>query len=216
MTAQNKFEKEKHMTEEKNINQTKEQSAEENQLGEITIPVKFNGEIKNLTVGEASLLAQKGMKFDSIKNDFEEIKKIARTHGKSVPEFIQAMKQNQSESRKKELLEKCGGDTELVEKITALEEKDSEINTDSFNEVKEFFPEIQNVEALPEQVVENARLKGTLLLDEYLRYLLAQKRRQEKSIKSQAEAEKLSIGSQFNQNAPVSPEGEEFIKGLWK
>lgn len=204
------------MTEEMNINQNIEQNAEENQLGEITIPVKFNGEMKNLTVDEASLLAQKGMKFDSIKNDFEQIKKLARTHGKSIPEFIQAMKQNETELRRKELLQKCSGDTELVDKITALEEKESEISFDSFNEVKEFFPKIQNVEALPEQVVENARLKGTLLLDEYLRYLLAQKRRQEKSIKSQAEAEKLSIGSQFNQNAPVSLESEEFIKGLWK
>lgn len=204
------------MTEEMNINQNIKQNAEENQLGEITIPVKFNGEMKNLTVDEASLLAQKGMKFDSIKNDFEQIKKLARTHGKSIPEFIQAMKQNETELRRKELLQKCSGDTELVDKITALEEKASENGYDSFDEVKEFFPKIQNVEALPEQVVENARLKGTLLLDEYLRYLLAQKRRQEKSIKSQAEAEKLSIGSQFNQNAPVSPESEEFIKGLWK
>lgn len=204
------------MTEEMNINQNIEQNAEENQLGEITIPVKFNGEMKNLTVDEASLLAQKGMKFDSIKDNFEQIKKLARTHGKSIPEFIQAMKQNETELRRKELLQKCSGDTELVDKITALEEKASENGYDSFDEVKEFFPKIQNVEALPEQVVENARLKGTLLLDEYLRYLLAQKRRQEKSIKSQAEAEKLSIGSQFNQNAPVSPESEEFIKGLWK
>lgn len=204
------------MTEEMNINQNIKQNAEENQLGEITIPVKFNGEMKNLTVDEASLLAQKGMKFDSIKDDFEQIKKLARTHGKSIPEFIQAMKQNETELRRKELLQKCSGDTELVDKITALEEKASENGYDSFDEVKEFFPKIQNVEALPEQVVENTRLKGTLLLDEYLRYLLAQKRRQEKSIKSQAEAEKLSIGSQFNQNAPVSPESEEFIKGLWK
>lgn len=204
------------MTEEMNINQNIEQNAEENQLGEITIPVKFNGEMKNLTVDEASLLAQKGMKFDSIKDDFEQIKKLARTHGKSIPEFIQAMKQNETELRRKELLQKCSGDTELVDKITALEEKASENGYDSFDEVKEFFPKIQNIDSLPTQVVENARLKGTLLLDEYLRYLLAQKRRQEKSIKSQAEAEKLSIGSQFNQNAPVSPESEEFIKGLWK
>ena len=94
------------MTEEMNINQNIEQNAEENQLGEITIPVKFNGEMKNLTVDEASLLAQKGMKFDSIKDDFEQIKKLARTHGKSIPEFIQAMKQNETELRRKELLQK--------------------------------------------------------------------------------------------------------------
>ncbi len=209
------------MTEKENLNQIAKPEAEkniseENKLSEITVPVKFNGQLKNLTVGEASLLAQKGMKFDLIKEDFESLKKIARNHGKSIPEFLQAMKQGELNSRKEELLEKCGGDTELVEKITKLEEKENETITDSFEELKSFFPKIQNVESLPEEVVESSKLKGTLLLDEYLRYLLAQKKRQEKSIKSQEDAEKSSVGSQFNRKGSLSPESEEFIKGLWK
>lgn len=190
--------------------------SKENDLNEITVPVKFNGELKNLTVGEASLFAQKGMKFDLIKDLFESLKKIAKNHGKSIPEFLQTMKEWDAESRKKELLEKCSGDEELVDKITKLEEKENETGFDSFKELKEFFPKIKDEESLPEQVVESSRLKGTLLLDEYLRYLFLQKKRQEKSIKSQEEAEKSSVGSQFNRNASISPESEEFIKGLWK
>lgn len=201
------------MTEKEIIN---EEAFEKTTSNDATVPVKFNGEVKNLTVGEASLLAQKGMKFDLIKDILDDLKKIARTHGKTVPQFLQALKQRDLESRKNELLEKCGGDAELVEKITKLEEKENNEDSDSFNEIKEFFPKIQNQEALPESVVEASKLKGTLLLDEYLRYLLAQKMRQEKSIKAQREAENQSVGSQFNRNAAISPESEEFIKGLWK
>ena len=209
------------MTERENVNQIAEPKAvdkasENTRSEEITVPVKFNGQIKNLTLGEASILAQKGMKFESIEDVFSNLKKLAKSYGKSIPEFLQAISLKEKESRKNELLEKCGGDAELVEKITRLEEKENETEIDSFKELKEFFPKFKTQDSLPEEVVENSRIKGTLLLDEYLRYLLMQKKRQEKSIKSQEEAEKLSIGSQFNQNISVSPESEEFIKGLWK
>lgn len=207
------------MTEKDNIiaePQAEVTTHEENKPSEVTVPVIFNGEFKNLTLDEASLLAQKGMKFDLIKDCFENLKKFAAKHGKSIPEFLQAIKEWELESRKKELLEKCGQDKELVEKITAFEEKENEIVFDSFDEVKQFFPKIQNVESLPEKVVESSKLKGTLLLDEYLRYLLKQKKRQEKSIKTQEEMQKNSIGSQSNCESAISPEGEEFIKGLWK
>ena len=40
---------------------------------EILIPVKFNKEIKNLTADEAAQLAQKGMKFDAISDDYNRI-----------------------------------------------------------------------------------------------------------------------------------------------
>ena len=34
------------------------------------IPIKFNKEVRNLTVEEASVLAQKGLKFDTIQKDY--------------------------------------------------------------------------------------------------------------------------------------------------
>lgn len=209
------------MTEKEILNKNAEPKAEEQvpeatEPQEITVPVKFNGQLKNLTVGEASLLAQKGMKFDLIKEDFELLKNLAKRKNKSIPEYLQALKQGEIDSRKNELLEKCGGDTELAEKISELEERENGNAFDSFAEVKKFFPKIENEDSLPREVVESSKLKGTLLLDEYLRYLLAQKRRQEKSIKSKEEAEKSSVGSQFNRKNSLSPESEEFIKGLWK
>lgn len=209
------------MTEKEILNKNAEPKAEEQvpeatEPQEITVPVKFNGQLKNLTVGEASLLAQKGMKFDLIKEDFELLKNLAKRKNKSIPEYLQALKQGEIDSRKNELLEKCGGDTELAEKISELEERENGNTFDSFAEAKKFFPKIENEDSLPREVVESSKLKGTLLLDEYLRYLLAQKRRQEKSIKSKEEAEKSSVGSQFNRKNSLSSESEEFIKGLWK
>lgn len=209
------------MAEKDNLNHTaepeaKEQKTESTISQEITVPVKFNGQIKNLTVDEASLLAQKGMKFDLIKEDFETLKNLAKRKNKSIPEYLQALKQGEIDSRKNELLEKCNGDAELAEKITELEEKQNGSELDSFDEVRRFFPKIENKDSLPQEVVESSNLKGTLLLDEYLRYLLAQKRRQEKSIKSKEAAEKSSVGSQLSRKNSLSPESEEFIKGLWK
>ncbi len=209
------------MTEKDIKNWTAEPKAEDTatsetipQNNEITVPVKFNKQVKNLTLGEASLLAQKGMKFDLIKDDFETLKKLAAKSDKSVPQYLQALKQREEEKKRAELLEKCSGDNDLVEKIIALEEN-KDLPFDTILEIKQFFPKIQNEDALPQEVVESAKLKGTLLLDEYLRYLLAQKKRQEKSIKSQEKAASFSIGSQQSQRSSISPEGEEFIKGLW-
>ena len=209
------------MTEKENKNWTAEQKAEDTEIvatipqdNEITVPVKFNKQVKNLTLGEASLLAQKGMKFDLIRDDFETLKKLAAKSNKSVPEYLQALKQREEERKKAELLEKCSGDNDLVEKIIALEEN-KDLPVDTVSEIKRFFPKIQNEDALPQEVVESAKLKGTLLLDEYLRYLLAQKKRQEKSIKAQEKAADLSIGSQQSQRSALSPESQEFIKGLW-
>ena len=41
---------------------------------EIFVPVKFNKEIKNLTIEEASELAQKGLKFDAVSEDYKTLR----------------------------------------------------------------------------------------------------------------------------------------------
>ncbi len=181
----------------------------------IVIPVKFNKEIKELTLEEATLLAQKGMKLDLIAKELELLKNLSGQEGKSVPQFLQQLQLEKNEKLRESLMEKCSGDQELVEKIILLEHK-APSQVSGFDEVKQYFPNIKSLEDLPEAVVEAAKLKGTFLLDEYLRYLLAQKKRQEKSIKNQEKTENLSLGSQLNRSRPTSIESEEFIKGLWK
>lgn len=180
----------------------------------IFIPVKYNKQVMNLDIESAGELAQKGMKFDSISKDYEAIKEMALEKGKSVSEFVEELK-NQSINAKKQLLtEKCGGDEALAEHILELEAKKTN-SLRGIEELTEKFPEFKNIEKLPECVLENAKLKGSLLLDEYLRYKLEQEIAVKNSISKQQQARKASTGSQLTKKGNDNPETAEFLKGLW-
>ena len=206
----NAIEQPEAMDEENGSSQTKGETSQE-----IVIPVKFNKEIKNLTAEEAAVLAQKGMKFDLISKDFDELREISRKNGKSVAQFIEQLKNEEYSKRKAELLDKCSGDEELAEHILALE-KGQKAELKGFDEIKQYFPKIKTLEQLPESVIENARLKGTMLLDEYLRYRLEEKKRLGEAISLQESNSFSSLGSQQNRKADMNPEALEFLKGLWK
>ncbi len=63
--------------------------------------------------------------------------------------------------------------------------------------------------------MENAKLKGSLLLDEYLRYKLEQENAVKNSISQQKQAKLSSTGSQQSKKGNYNPETAEFLKGLW-
>lgn len=182
---------------------------------EIIIPVKYNKEIRNLGIKEAASLAQKGMKYEVIQKDYEQLKELAQKENKSVPKFLSDLNEMQIENRKRELTEKCGGDSDFAEHILRLESENFN-NSNGFDELKNLFPEIKTLEDLPQKVLENSKIKGTLLLDEFLRYRALQEKREKSLKKSQEKAENLSIGSQINKVGSISPETEQFLKGLWK
>ena len=94
-------------------------------------------------------------------------------------------------------------------------EKNPEENL-GFEELKAEFPDIKDISELPQSVVENAKMKGTLLLDEYLRYRHNAKRNARKAAAQNENADTLSIGSQTDRRGGVSPETAEFLKGLWR
>lgn len=213
------------MTEEK-INATALPQAEENTVEEAEattpetsenntfIPVKFNKEIRNLSIDEASVLAQKGLKYESIEKDYNALKELANEDKMSVPVFLSDLARRRTEEKKATLTEKCGGDEALAEHILKLEACADRDN--GFAELKENFPHFESADSLPPQVLENSRLKGTLLLDEYLRYLLAEEKIAKAAALKQKTAEKASTGSLTNRKGVHSPETEEFLKGLWK
>lgn len=183
---------------------------------EITIPVKFNKEVKELTLTEATELAQKGLKFELILEDYERLRDLSRNSGKSVTQFLDSIENEFKDKRRKELYEKCGGDATLADHIIDLESKNANCFSCGIQEVKKYFPEIKEESDLPDVVTQSAQLKGTLLLDEYLRYLLNQKRKIEETEKIQKSARNASIGSQLNRKNSITPEAAEFLKGLWK
>ena len=177
--------------------------------------MKFNKEIRNLSLAEAGELAQMGLKYRSIEKEYNQLRQMAMEDKKSVPDFISDINKNRFLEKKRELTEKCGGDSEFAEHIIELE-KTHENEDFGLEEIKEYFPEIKNTDDLPEAVTDNAKLKGTRLLDEYLRFLLNEKKDRESAIKMQETAEKSSTGSQANRSHGANPEAEEFLRGLWK
>lgn len=181
---------------------------------EITVPVKYNKEIRELSIEEAGTLAQKGLKFEAIESDFLALKELASSENKSVPEFISNLAESKRLALKEELLEKCGGNEEMAERILNLEGKEKkELN---LNEVYEAFEDIKCPEDLPAEVLEKATLKGTNALDEYLRYLLLQKKKTQEALKKQRENDSSTTGSLINLKGGNNPETEEFLRGLWR
>ena len=155
---------EKALSEANAQNETADKENPSESAQEITVPVKFNKEIKNLKLEEAGVLAQKGLKFDSIAKEYGKLKELAARDGKSVPEYLEALAKEKAETRKKELTEQCGGNEELAAYVLRLEKpSDTELG---FEELQKEFPSFRSVGDLPEEVVERAKLKGRLLLDE--------------------------------------------------
>ena len=159
-------------------------------------------------------MAQKGMKFDAISADYQALKNLALAEGKNVGEYIATLESNNKAQRLKEIAEKCGGDTDFAEHILKSETVDN--GPRGLDEVIESFPKIKGLEDLPQSVVDAAALKGTLLLDEYLRYLHLQDVAAAESLKKQKETENSATGLFTNKSGAQSPETVEFLKGLWQ
>ncbi|MBR4909920.1 MAG: hypothetical protein IKZ47_01185 [Clostridia bacterium] len=175
-----------------------------------TVSVKFNKEIKKLTADEAATLAQKGMKFEMIENDFSRLRTLAAKNSMSVSEYINHLEDQRAKERKEELLKECGGNEELAEHVMELENFRGE--DDGLDELREYFPTVRSLSDLPRAVVETARLKGENLLKSYLTYRLLRKRQAAEQTAAEKSAESASVGSQKG----GSDRGEDdFIRALW-
>ena len=176
-----------------------------------TVSVKFNKEIKNLTADEAATLAQKGMKFEMIENDFLKLRALAAKNSMSVSEYIGRLEKKQSDERREQLLKECGGNAELADRVMELEGKSGGDDT-GLEELREYFPTVRSLEDLPRAVVEAARLRGENLLKSYLTYRLIKRRQTADENRFEREAGAAGVGSLKSE----AGKGEDdFIKALW-
>ncbi len=179
------------------------------------VSVKFNKEIRRIPIEEASVLAQKGLKYDLISEDFSRLKNMALKKGQSVTEFLNGMEEEAINNRRAELMEQTGGNGELAEHIISLENMTSSSNRE-FDELRERFPEIKEIGELPQQVLETSKALGKNLLDTYLRYLLDEKIKQQNAKKQQAAVNLRSTGTLSGEGSACGGTADrEFIKGLW-
>lgn len=173
------------------------------------VEVKFNKEIKKLTLDEAATLAQKGMKFDLIAKEHERLKALSKREGLSVADYLSRVEKEERSARLSELSEKCGGDTELAEKLLSLENPPA----DGFAELFAEFPEL-NADTVPDEVKTAAELKGTGLLFEYLLYDHRLRVAAAEEMSRREEAAQTSLGS-LSSGSSRNIADAEFLKGVW-
>ncbi|MBO4693864.1 MAG: hypothetical protein J5659_05700 [Clostridia bacterium] len=177
---------------------------------EILIPVKFNKEIKELNAKQAATLAQKGMKFEMIEDDYNKLRQMALKGGMSVPQYINELQKKQAEERRTALIAECGGNEALADRVLELE--DTKPENDDLDELREYFPTVKSLDDLPRAVVESARLKGENLLNAYLKFRFIKQRQKAQESLFERNASQASVGSLKN---PESAADDTFIKALW-
>lgn len=195
--------------------QQNDENSLKQQAEEIIVRLDLGGEERDYQLHELTELAKKGYNYDLISSDWERVKTMAFADGKSVGEYLSFLSENQTSARRKELIEKCV-DEELAEYILNLESSSTKNNDCFFSEVLDYFPKIKDISELPLCVVEKAKVKGSRILDEWLRY----RHKKQAEMSAFRDFEKLtsdsSIGPQREfVSADYDPTKLQFIKGIW-
>ncbi len=191
-----------------------EQAATEPQSDKF-LQIKYNKETLDLPLERAVSLAQKGMKYESVSHEFEELKKLAEMAGMTVPDYLSFAKQKTVDRKREEILRELDSEQKLADRIIELQNKNEE--NSGFEELREKFPEIKEIGELPQEVLSESSMKNRNLLDSYLRYL------REKELSAIAEKKK-NEQARFSSTGPLNSRGfndadasnEQFLKGLWK
>ena len=175
----------------------------------------INGNEREYSIDEIKDLVQKGLNYQLVSDDYERVRKMAQLEGGSVGEYLTRLEEKRMSERREKLLEKCG-DAEFAEYILNLEIAAS-ANTDAdFEELKSYFPHIKNKNELPTEVTTAAKLKGTRLLDEWLRYRHKKQNELSNLKAKQKLGQQSSVGSQREHiAADYDPTKLQFIKGVW-
>ena len=193
----------------------KEQNNSKTNGDELTVRLDFGGTEREFNLEEMEELAKKAYTYELIIEDWNKVKAMAQTEDKSVSEYLDALRAGRIDKRRSELLEK-GADEQLADYILSLENTNDLKSNGFFDEVVEYFPKIKDISELPECVVEAAKLKGSRLLDEWLRY----RHKKQMELSAFKDYEKSvansSIGSQKEHiTADFDPAKLQFIKGVW-
>jgi hypothetical protein len=153
------------------------------------IKIKYNHEEKEITLDEAKELAQKGLNYDKVYGEFDNLKKnpalsyvekFAKQYNMTPEEVVQAWQQQDEANEINALAEKENVPVEIAERLYKNEQKTSQLET-MFNtekqtkvdqekqqvEFSEFFENYPDVkpEAIPKEVWEYKAKTGKSLTD---------------------------------------------------
>lgn len=202
------------------------------------ITVKYDKKLRSLSLDEATMFAQKGMRYDALQPMLETLKYVATSEGKTLAEFVEAIRSQHEDNLFSRLMDRCG-DEDIAKELLEVEkskhkaayekllesERTEESETeeavtkrlaDEFDELKREFPQYTSFDKVPKSIVKEAVERGVSLLDSQLRYEHRQRAKAEAAAAAQSAAAKNSIGSQ--QTAVENPQSTAeaaFLKGLW-
>ena len=205
---------------------------------EVTVPIKFNKESRQLSIEEAAVLAQKGLKFDSMKGVMDKLAYLSASTGKSAEQLINSVLEANEQALSDKVRKLAGNDETLYSKLLALEHgkyqkafdrvvaaqnaaEQERVKSDNlrvaeeFVELKKEFPEIGEIDSVPEQVLRAAYEDGVKLLDGYLRFKHSEEKKIMAAQKSGAAAAQSSTGSQKTAQSAAESVEDALIKGVW-
>lgn len=155
-----------------------------------TLPVKFNKQEYQLSVEEATVYAQKGMKYTALEPTLERLRSLAQTRGQSLAALAGSL---------------CGDDTDLHERLA-----------EEYCLLREECPELDTFDKVPTAVVQRAMDSGMPLLYAYLHYRYGEQQRIDRARAMAAAAKASSAGAQRGETQHTSdPAVEAMVRGIW-
>lgn len=155
-----------------------------------TLPVKFNKQEYQLSVEDATVYAQKGMKYTAMEPMLEQLRSLAQAKGQSSAAFVQGL---------------CGEERDINERLA-----------EEYGRLREECPELDTFDKVPKTVVQTAVESGMPLLYAYLRYHYEQHNRIARARAAAAAAEQASAGTQRGEtNRTPDPAVAAMVRGIW-
>ncbi len=155
-----------------------------------TLPIKFNKQEYQLSVEEATVYAQKGMKYQTMEPMLERLRLLAEAKGQSTAAFVRDL---------------CGEAVDANERLA-----------EEYCRLRDTCPELDTFDKVPETVVQQALTSGTPLLYAYLRYHYDESRRVARARAAAAAAEGASAGRQRGEpQHTTDPAVAAMVRGVW-
>ena len=199
----------------------------------VRVPVRFNHQSRELVGDEAIAYAQKGLKWEAFREDYDRLRFLAEGAGKSVSELIDGFMKTDEERELSEALA-CCNDEETARQLTALrrgqrmarfedsaareteEEQTEKERTNSrlaadYCALKTAVPEAPSFEQLPKEVICTAVEQGISLFDAYLRYEYEQYRLTQAAALTRRQSAQSSTGSLAGQAGETGRESHDFL-----
>jgi len=207
------------------------------------VRVKFNKQVREYSIEEATPYVEMGLKYESFKPTYEKLKFIATTSGLSIPDLVDKLLETNERTVYEQILEKAGGNEEIAKELHEAkkaerqrkyqellqqekerEEKELEVERQAERErLANEFIELKNAtdgkfaefKDVPKAVLNLAQKRNISLLDAYLRFEHEESKKREAAARKQSEAAKSSVGSLADTAETPDSAGDEFTKAFY-